>query len=682
MEELKKRLTKKKHNMSQSSKEDESTYNHKYSILSEKSEYILILKLLKSKNLIIIKCSPKTELIMFEAKLELEQLEEKNRLFSVCNNTEDAYKIIMNVFNKKKIKIVKENNNSITLFLTIPNIIDNSEENISFNLIRKSKVNPGSSSVDINNNEFLNSILKKNDGMDFGLNLIEKINNLSRSDLEKDERIQKLIIYFNQTLEDLKKIKKDVNKIKNHLGIPDISENEEKEAEEKEEDMEEEEDENKINEDEENEKNEENEEEKEIEEIGNSDINNKEESRHKFNDIKEKKYQKKDDIENLKEKIAQTLIKINAKNSPKKSLDSKAKKNISKNKEQTQIKLNNSNNFTGPCPKFSFYKNIAKKTTSQFYGDNNFIVFESLNNQLILVYSVNRYSIHFYNIEEDKLIKNIIQAHKAQINNFRYARDKNFSRDLVLSVSNKNKNIKIWNFKNFECILNLENVYYDGFLFSSCFLIDEINNLNYIISVNFNSEHLKIFNFQGNIIRAIDNNQEKSYIVDTLYDSQKQKYYIIVGNEDYIISYNFEDGSIYKKYFDYASDSCVHKLFNICCKENDTRLVEADSFGYIRIWNFDTGSLFQKFLIGEGLKLIGICLWNEKYLLVGASDKTVKLVNLNNGDILDNLECNEEVCGIKKINSNKFGECLLLQGKSFNGQIKLWKNMNQSNKNI
>jgi WD40 repeat protein len=75
-------------------------------------------------------------------------------------------------------------------------------------------------------------------------------------------------------------------------------------------------------------------------------------------------------------------------------------------------------------------------------------------------------------------------------------------------------------------------------------------------------------------------------------------------------------------------------------------------------------------------------LWNEKYLLVGASDKTVKLVNLNNGDILDNLECNEEVCGIKKINSNKFGECLLLQGKSFNGQIKLWKNMNQSNKNI
>ena len=36
----------------------------------------------------------------------------------------------------------------------------------------------------------------------------------------------------------------------------------------------------------------------------------------------------------------------------------------------------------------------------------------------------------------------------------------------------------------------------------------------------------------------------------------------------------------------------------------------------------------------EGLR--DICMWDNEYLLVGCDDKTIKLINLNNGEIKRN----------------------------------------------
>ena len=680
MEEIKKRLSQKKRNRPQSPIKEESLLFQKYNIKSDKSEYIVSIKLLNDKNNILIKCSQKTNLIRFELTIKLLDLKEKNRIFNVCNNLKEAFKILTNSFNKKKAKIIEneENIDSLNLIISLPNYIDNIEENISFNLLRNKNINlnnnPSINSDDIDNNKLLlNNIFKENNGINLGLDLIERISNLCKNDLEKETKIQKLIVHFNQSLEEIKKIKKDIKKIKKHIGINVISDKDENEEE-----NENEEDDDKINE--------ENDEEKEEDEMENSDYDNdnedeKEESRlskFKYNEIKEEEYQNKEDIQNLKEKLSKTLVSINEKNSQKEN-GPKIKLNLSsinKEKEQMNLKLNNSNISKNPFPQLSFYKNLTKKTTSKYYGDNNFVVFESLNKEIILVYSVNHHSIQFFDIEQDKLLKNITDAHKSQINNFRYARDKNQSRDLILSIADKIKNLKIWDIKTYICILNLENIYFDGFLFSSCFLIDEINKKNYILTVNYNSEPLKIYDFEGINIRNINNNDDKSYIVDTIYNSCQNKYFIIVGNENFIISYYFDDGQIYKKYFDSSSDNCLHMFFTINFKDTDIYLIEADLIGYLRIWNFDTGILLKKYLIGEKLKLRGISLWNENYVFVGASDKKVKLIDLKSGEILDNLKCNEIICNIKKIKSKKFGECLLLQGKSNNGQIKLWKNIN------
>lgn len=66
-----------------------------------------------------------------------------------------------------------------------------------------------------------------------------------------------------------------------------------------------------------------------------------------------------------------------------------------------------------------------------------------------------------------------------------------------------------------------------------------------------------------------------------------------------------------------------------------------------------------------------MCLWNNKYLIVGSSDHQIKLVDLKLGKIAQTFkEHTGKVCTVEKIESKKYGECLLSQG--LDGKIKLW----------
>ena len=64
---------------------------------------------------------------------------------------------------------------------------------------------------------------------------------------------------------------------------------------------------------------------------------------------------------------------------------------------------------------------------------------------------------------------------------------------------------------------------------------------------------------------------------------------------------------------------------------------------------------------GQGLN--GLCLIKENYLFVACEDKTLKLIEINEGKILTSLtDHNKEVITIKKIFHPKYGECLISQG--------------------
>ena len=71
--------------------------------------------------------------------------------------------------------------------------------------------------------------------------------------------------------------------------------------------------------------------------------------------------------------------------------------------------------------------------------------------------------------------------------------------------------------------------------------------------------------------------------------------------------------------------------------------------------------------------LIGICLYNNKYLFVGCENGDMKLIELNKGEIIKNIKYNNnDIITIKKIIHPQYGECLIIQN-ILDGQIIIFK---------
>ena len=348
--------------------------------------------------------------------------------------------------------------------------------------------------------------------------------------------------------------------------------------------------------------------------------------------------------------------------------------NICNEKQKNSVKPENIKKFI----------NLTNDSYCYFSFDNTFCVFNSINDILYLIYS-NKNMIISFNIIENKLINKIKNCNDKDnfITNFRHYLDIKNKRDLVISISAWGNNIKLWNINNWECLCDIKNVNKNGYLYSACFLND--NGKIYIISNNYKKhydgycEPIRVFNLNGNIIKSIDNSNENAFSINTYYDINLKKHFIITGNKSCVKSFDFNDNKLYQKYSN--NGHCKNEL-HYCTVINDkgkiVELIESSTYGNIRIWNFHSGKLIKKIKINRGDKLFGICLWDEEHIYVGSEDRTIKLINIKNGVIKNNLIGHTNwVLTIKKIVHPNYGECLISQGYT-NGQIKLIINLNLS----
>ena len=86
--------------------------------------------------------------------------------------------------------------------------------------------------------------------------------------------------------------------------------------------------------------------------------------------------------------------------------------------------------------------------------DNTFTVFKSnFDNIIYLIYANENKSIISYNLIERKKINELANAHNNNITNFRYYLDKEKKRDLLISISSDDRNLKLWNINNLECLI-------------------------------------------------------------------------------------------------------------------------------------------------------------------------------------------------------------------------------------
>ena len=343
-----------------------------------------------------------------------------------------------------------------------------------------------------------------------------------------------------------------------------------------------------------------------------------------------------------------------------------------KNTNNNSSNNNNNNNFFYSNPEdLQFVRDLVKDSPTYNCFDNKFCLFKSINDILILIYINENNSIIFFNLIDDKKVNEIKNAHSKFITSLRHYLDKTNKRDLIISISTDDNNIKLWNVNSYECLYEFKNVNEKGKLYSACFLYD--NDQIYIITSHAmwgdEFEFIKVFDLNGNKIKDIEDSKEYTAFIDTYNENKKNKNYIITGNRGYSKSYSYDDNKVYHKYS--YNDYNLHNSIIIYNNEEIIYLIELSSSGKIGMWDFHSAELL--YIIEINYNLFSICLWNKDYLIIGCGDKTIKLIDIKNRVIKkDIIGHNNYILTIKKVRHPKYGECLI--SKDMGNNIKLFIN--------
>ena len=105
-------------------------------------------------------------------------------------------------------------------------------------------------------------------------------------------------------------------------------------------------------------------------------------------------------------------------------------------------------------------------------------------------------------------------------------------KDLILTISSEDKNIKIWDINNWSILFDIKEIYKKGCLNSACIFTDNV--YNYIITCNDNyelTEKIKVINYKLKKVEEINDSNDRTDFIDTYYnDNIKSNIYIITGN--------------------------------------------------------------------------------------------------------------------------------------------------------
>ena len=317
--------------------------------------------------------------------------------------------------------------------------------------------------------------------------------------------------------------------------------------------------------------------------------------------------------------------------------------------------------------KIEFIKNISEDSFNFYEVDNSFVIYKSIDNRNYMAFS-SKNGIIVYNLNIQQIENEIKYPHEYFITSLRHCIYNN--KNIIMTVSPSEENIKLWDLSNCTNITNINNIYSKPHLLSASFLNN--NNQYYILTSNCskeNPEPIYVFDFKGNKIKEIKNSKEITYSIDIYYDNNSSKYYIITGNLDNIKSFDYEKNEIYHKY---ESDGDHYNVI-IYQEDNIIKMIEStNNYNFIKIWDFHKGLLLHQIEVKNANKQLRISIFNEKILFVGDFDGKIKIVELKNGEIInDTLSHQSRICSIKKLIHPLYGECIISQGW-LSESIKLW----------
>ena len=372
-----------------------------------------------------------------------------------------------------------------------------------------------------------------------------------------------------------------------------------------------------------------------------------------YNMIKKSINDLKNDIQNIQKEIKKNKEIKNSYETKDENIDisNNVKSNIQNYKELSSFENLSEYNIETSLNKNGYF----------VYNNNTFTAFNSLNNIIYLIYAgKNNNSIVCYDLKVNKEISEIKNAHSKFITQIKHYLDNIKKRDILITISYEDKNVKIWNVNNFQCILQMKET------FKIYCLAD--NNENYILSKTYYYSPIKVYDFKGLYKKTIACGNQ----IETYYDIIQSKNYIITTRKSFIISLDFKTNILYHNYCDNneTKNLCYTNYIINYYDNRIIKLIAINEYKQLKIWNFHSGNLILKTEIEP--RIDSILSWNKNYILA-IYEKDIKLINLNNGMICLNFKGHEnEIVSLQKIILPKIGDCLISQA-STNDFIKLWK---------
>ena len=299
--------------------------------------------------------------------------------------------------------------------------------------------------------------------------------------------------------------------------------------------------------------------------------------------------------------------------------------------------------------------------------DRVFCAFKSFKGEALIVWGSTAFNLEFYDCEKGKIIKTFFKVHNQTIFSTRYYPDIKKRIDYVIT-SSYDRSVKLWDYGQSSCVLNITNAHIGYYMYSVCLLFNTQENDNYIIT-SASSDKLKVWNFKGKFLRSFGYDTDCTYFIDIYYSKKTKKYYIVNANNSDVKCYYFNTGALFQKYK--GTPQTWHMSIIVNETNDGEVLIESDGCGRIRVWDFNSAILLKNILGQSSVSLRGICLWNDKYLFASGNDYQVKLFDIEEGKFIKSFKAHTAtVCTIEKINHPKYGGCLISQG--LDGKLKLW----------
>jgi len=236
---------------------------------------------------------------------------------------------------------------------------------------------------------------------------------------------------------------------------------------------------------------------------------------------------------------------------------------------------------------------------------------------------------------------------------------------MILSTS-YNNDIKIWNFQEGLNILTISKIFESNYsVYSSCIIFDE-NNFN-IFCIGENN-YIKLYNSKGEFNKNIGNNKIKRFFI---YSSEiDDKKYLLVGGNKGIEVYNYPGLTEYYTFIE-GNDSNGHNEAKIIKISNNYYLIDTGYFNSIIIWDFLNKNLITKIFSNNSSNLRGFMIINNRYLLIGSTDKSIKEFDIESKILIKSINKHSDtVVGAKPV-KDKNGNMLIVSYSKDNN-IYLW----------